>query len=136
MQVDDSLNALRQYRNKVLWDKRNAEARLRQELQQKVEREVAARLADSVHPVDEEFDFNEQLEWVSDLVVDALKKQKLAFDSPIKLSKAIIGRLVFEGIVINEEAKVNHEQHAYQARPAVDSWTYEFKNYMAHKPRQ
>jgi len=131
----DYLGELRRMRYNEMRKKEKKEQELRAEMTEKMERELANKLAESrvAGGPEVDLDVEEQLEWLSAAVTGAIKEDEDQFEIGFKLSTALIGRMVFEGIVINKVGQP-HRPNFYE--DVIDYWVYKFDNYMAFKPRQ
>lgn len=130
----DYLHELRRIRGQQLVNKKQKEQEIREELRLKMEREVANKMAESHIAGDGEIDLDveDQIDWLSAAIYGALKNGKKEFEIGFKLSKALIGRMCFEGIAI-DPAGQQHRPNFYE--DVVDFWVYKFENYMAYKPQ-
>lgn len=128
----DYLRELRRIRNQRLVTKQEKEQQIREEMKEKMEREIAKQLGESHIADDVDLDFDEQIEWLSAAVYTALRANKKELEIGFKLSRALIGRMCFEGIAI-DPAGLQHRPNPYEN--VADFWVYKFEDYMAHKPR-
>lgn len=138
MQFNESFQRLKQIGINERQMKQHQAAEIRKQMYEDVEQRIAARLANSALPGADDIDMEDQEDAVCKLVENALGQRKTNIQCPFKICRALIAKLCFEGIVIDEEGKPNYNEVLFQVQqhPEPETWTYNFRNYMAYKPRQ